>query len=307
MLIDEIIAALSDENASLSGALLKTKVLLFQIGKKELAEWVNWELNGYPSEDGVPSYRIVNAQVLANLSAMTFRASSHPIPIGHLPGEERERLTRSPVGLSLAALEHIMKQEKDGGGGGIIARPIPMEVNRRLGKSLAHGVSIDRAWCQIDPHDVETIFVNVRSRLLDFLLELKDSAGDVSGESDLKAKSDALDTEAMFKNAIFGPNATIIIGDGNLQSVRHQHVAAGDFEALSRALAAAGVPADDVSRLQAAVADDVARHGKASLEGETGKWFTGLLGRAGKKGLDVGVDVVTGVIAKLLRGYMGEA
>lgn len=48
MLLDEIIALLGDQNARLSDALLKTKILLHQIGKKELAEWVNHELNGYP-------------------------------------------------------------------------------------------------------------------------------------------------------------------------------------------------------------------------------------------------------------------
>jgi AbiTii len=50
MLTDEIISLLSEEKSSLSEALLKTKVFLYQIGKKELAEWVNHELNGYPED-----------------------------------------------------------------------------------------------------------------------------------------------------------------------------------------------------------------------------------------------------------------
>jgi len=35
MLLDEIITLLGDQNARLSDALLKTKILLHQIGKKE--------------------------------------------------------------------------------------------------------------------------------------------------------------------------------------------------------------------------------------------------------------------------------
>ena len=46
-LLKDIVALLSDKDGSLTGALLKTKVLLHQIGHKELAEWVNDELNGY--------------------------------------------------------------------------------------------------------------------------------------------------------------------------------------------------------------------------------------------------------------------
>jgi len=45
-LLNEIIDALSSQESSLTGALLKTKVLLHHIGRKELVEWVNHELNG---------------------------------------------------------------------------------------------------------------------------------------------------------------------------------------------------------------------------------------------------------------------
>ena len=54
MLLDEIIGLLGDEKASLTEALLKTKILMRQIGKKELAEWVNNELNGYPDNSELP-------------------------------------------------------------------------------------------------------------------------------------------------------------------------------------------------------------------------------------------------------------
>ena len=45
MLLDEIIEILSQEKASLTDALLKTKILLHQIGKKELVQWVNNQVN----------------------------------------------------------------------------------------------------------------------------------------------------------------------------------------------------------------------------------------------------------------------
>jgi hypothetical protein len=45
MLLDDLITALGDEKESLTGILLKTKVFLHQIGKKELAEWAQHELN----------------------------------------------------------------------------------------------------------------------------------------------------------------------------------------------------------------------------------------------------------------------
>jgi len=63
-LIDEIIDNLSADQPNLTNALMKTKVLLHKLGKKDLIEWVNNEINGYSEAADVPPYRTVNAQVL---------------------------------------------------------------------------------------------------------------------------------------------------------------------------------------------------------------------------------------------------
>jgi hypothetical protein len=99
MLLDEIIELLSSEAGSLTEALLKTKVLLHQIGRKDLIDWVNNELNGYTQGKEVPPYRVLPAQVLANMSNGAWQASSHPIPIFHLKPEQRQNLETSPIGV----------------------------------------------------------------------------------------------------------------------------------------------------------------------------------------------------------------
>ena len=48
MLINDIIQLLSNEQSSLTEALLKTKLLLHQVQRKDLVSWVNHELAGYP-------------------------------------------------------------------------------------------------------------------------------------------------------------------------------------------------------------------------------------------------------------------
>jgi hypothetical protein len=93
-----------------------------------------------------------------------------------------------------------------------LSRQIPMELNRHLGKQLDASYQIESAWCVMATHDVKGICTQVRSRLLDFLLELKDSVGGTATESELREKSNSLDAQSMFNSAIFGPNATILIG-----------------------------------------------------------------------------------------------
>ena len=91
-LVDEIIDILSSDKGKLSDALIKTKVLLHQIGHKELVSWVNNELNGYSNSNSVPEYRIVPAQVLVNASNLAYEITAHPIPLGHLDNKHRESI-----------------------------------------------------------------------------------------------------------------------------------------------------------------------------------------------------------------------
>jgi hypothetical protein len=205
MLLDDIIELLGSEQSSLTEALLKTKILLHQIGKKELVEWVNLELNGYPADIDVPPYRNLSAHVRANISNPRGRYRSHPIPIGHLEVDQQESLQRWPMKDSLAALAELAKA-------GTVGRDLPMELNHILGKQLGNHFLVEKAWCEIGTHEITGIFVHVRSRLLDFLLELKDSTGASTTEADLKEKTKSVDANSMFNNAIFGPNTTILVG-----------------------------------------------------------------------------------------------
>jgi hypothetical protein len=208
MLLDEIIDLLGNEQSSLTDVLLKTKVLLHQIGHKDLASWVNSELNGYPDGTTVPEYRIIPSQVLANFANISYRYTSHPIPIGHLTDDQQETLTKTRMWQSLPVIEEMISSNKEGR----LIRTIPLELNRSLGKGLHPSFQIERAWCEFSVPDVKGICTQVRSRLLDFMLELKDTVGQTTTESELREKISSFDAQGMFNSAIFGPNTTILIG-----------------------------------------------------------------------------------------------
>lgn len=216
MLIDEIIALLATgEGDNTTEALLKTKIFLHQIGKRELVTWVNNELNGYSNESDVPPYRILPSQVLANVSNMAWQATSHPIPLGHLKEANRESLTISKMTQSLATLQELVQKN------GHIIRQIPMELNSALERGLANGFRIQRAWCEISVYDIKGVIVNVRSRLLDFLLALKENIGDLTSETELTAKVRSFDATNLFNNVIFGDHTTVVVGERNVQTVSY--------------------------------------------------------------------------------------
>jgi hypothetical protein len=88
---------------------------------------------------------------------------------------------------------------------------------------------------------MQDILVQVRSRLLDFMLELRGSVIDAGNSEITKANTATIDTSALFLSTIFGDNTTIIVGNNNSQNVR-ANVQQNDFESLRSALASIGLP-----------------------------------------------------------------
>jgi len=231
---------------------------------------------------------------------MTWQATAHPIPLGHIRPDQRDRLETIQVRDSITVLDHLVTRTPSGS----LRRDLPMEGYGLLRKGLAKGVEIQRAWCEISPSDMANIRAQVRSRLLDFLLELRDSLGNPENESKLKESAAAFDATGLFQNAVFGSNTTIIVGNNNRQSVQALNMA-GDLEQLAAKMKEVGLPEDEITALGVAIQKDQTANGGQSFEGDTGRWYSGLLARSAKGTLNVGVDVVTTVIAKALVAYMG--
>lgn len=300
MLADDIIALLSSESSNLTDVLLKTKVFLHEIGKKELAEWVTYELNGYPAKVELPSYRILESRVMGDLLAPGWTASSQPLPIRHLEPAYREKLEKSEIRDSLRLVEELASKPQ-----GSIRRHFPPEANAELGSNLGNGWRVQAAWCDISRLAIQNILIQVRSRLLDFMLELKGSVANIGNGELNRANTALIDTNAMFNRAVFGDHTTIVVGGDHARQDVSISVSAHNFEQLQSYLSSIGIPADEISNLKAAIEEDKATGGKPTFDGKTGNWFTRLLGRAAKGGLSIGVDVVSSAVAKALTSFIG--
>ena len=114
----------------------------------------------------------------------------------------------------VTTLEELIKKER-------VARSLPMELNPALEKGLAHGFRVQTAWCEISVSYIKRIIVNVRSRLLDFLSELKENAGNPANDAELNERATSFDTARLFNSAIFGDHTTIVIGEKNVQTVSY--------------------------------------------------------------------------------------
>ena len=294
MLLDEIIATLSDEKGSLNSALLKTKVLLHSLGKKDLASWVTNELKGYPDEN-VPDYRIVSAEVHGHVTSYAWQPTDYVLPIMHLSEEQRKNLITFHCTMSIASIEESIRHGKK------LIRHLPPEFGALFQKVLTPGTSVFSAWCAINMVDVENILSEVRSRLLDFALELRDVVGIDVPEKELAAKAASVDTEKLFNTAVYGTGNTIIIGSHTFQAATNEK---DDVNGLLDAVGKLGFQQGELEGLRQAVLEDKTQ-GKTPdvTEGATGRWYAKALKEAGKGAVKAGIDVVSSVIVKAIKAY----
>lgn len=299
MLIDEIVQLLSSDQGSIKEALLKTKILLHKIGHRELVEWVNNELNGYKKDENVPQYRVMHALVEGNVVNIRMRASSHPIPIGHLSDSEREKLEIIPMLDSLEVVSQLASSDS-----GTLMRPIPLECNHLLDKGFSQGTHVQQAWCKINPVEVQNIIFQVRSRLLDFMLDLKDSLGAATSDDDIKQKASTLDPTSMFNNAIFGPNTTIVVGSDNQQTIDNSIVSC-DFDSLSKRLKKLGVDDVAIKELQDIADDEKTKLDKPSLKTQVGDWIKRQVGKQLNLEAQTAIAFSVDAVTQAVRTYFG--
>jgi len=248
-LLKDIVTLLSDKDGSLTDALLKTKVLMHRIGHKELAGWVNDELNGYASDRPVPDYRTISTRLHGNVSNLAWRHTGTQLPTMHLSKEVRERFCVEKLRQSIQVLEQLSKSKNS------LSRPIAPEWYYKLAKgAIESSFNIDSAWVQFEPTQIVNVLIEVRSRLLDFALNLQGELGDVP-EDNMKEAAQGIDAAGMFASAVFGDNATVVIGSSNETTITNA-VTKGDFAALAKAFKATGVSDAEIAELQAAVSDD---------------------------------------------------
>lgn len=298
MLLDQIINILADSKGDLNDALLKTKVLLHTIGRKDLAVWVTHELKGYTKESDLPDYRILSSEVYGHVVNMRWEHRNFLLPLSNLTDDERKAATVSPCLLPIAEVARVIDE------GGKMRRNFPTESTAKFEELLEAGNRVVAAWAEINILGVANILSEVRTRLLDFCLELRDVVGNDVPETELKQKTKGIDTGAMFNGAIFGDNTTLVIGSpGSNVAVRNEK---GDVDGLVNAVSSLGLEQMELVELrQAVIADQSEGKTPDVTEGKTGQWFSKVLKKAGKGALKVGVDLAATTIVQAIKQFVG--
>jgi len=299
-LIHEIIELLSSDTTSLNNALLKTKVLLYKLGEKDLIAWVNSELNGYDSVDNLPIYRVLGVSVMGNVSNLVYRYPNHPLPLAHLDKKLRQCLETTYLTQSVAVLESYARDESD------LQVTIPPELYPSLSKGLSGGYHVENAWGKHSAGAILQAITEIRSRLLDFVLELSERIPEELTENEMKEKSKEIGTSELFRNAVFGDNATIVVGNSNIQNIRNT-IAKNDFEALAAELRKYHVKEEEITSLREALDADYGapEHNEENFGKNVLNWISAMLAKATNAAWNINLGIASNLLTEALKAYYG--
>ena len=296
-LINEIIELLSSGDSSLTTALFKTKVLLHKLGEKDLLDWVNGELKGYLDIDNLPSYRVLDVTVRGNASNGAYRVESQTLPTMHLDKKIKEKLDTTYLTQSIAVIEEYSQQDS-------LHITIAPEFYPLLSKGLGNGYQIENAWGEHSAGVMTQVVTEVTSRLLDFVLELSERIPEEVDDSELKEMSKEVGVSDLFNNAVFGDNATIVVGDSNTQQTKNT-VVKNDFSSLEQVLRDNDVPEEDIKDLEIAIEADE-RSGEIASKDSFGSSVSQWMGKMISKSATAAWNIKVGAAGSLLATAIGK-
>lgn len=249
--IDELIDILSSSPCNLEDALIKAQVLAHVLGDPEMSAWVRAELSGYPSQTEVPDYRIQMMTILGTISNGVYTHEDQALPLSDLTERQRDLLSKQHVRQGVGALEHLAKSEDAGGRFAIPLQPLWYGV---LSKRCSIGYSVQQAYAHPPPGGARQILTQIRTRLLDFALQLRDRVPAGTEPAELETAVGSEVARALFENAMHS-NITVVMNSGSVGHISTE-IRVNDLNALKNVLSQQGIGSDELAQLEQAITQD---------------------------------------------------
>ena len=303
-LLQEIQSLVVKDGNSLGPVLLKLRVLGARLGSSAVEEWVRHESEGYPTDSDLPPYRIVGIAYKATFSGpFGSGIRNAPIPLHLIKKFAGENWTKYEVRDGIAAIDELVARAQ-GGTLAVDAANLILLLQGRIYPDYAcndvHGL-ISRA-------SLVEIQHAVRSRLLDFTLELEKSiptSADIGFGSPqgLPKASDAKKATQIYQQTVYG-NVTTISSSGERSRVVVS-VGERDSERMFTYLVNAGILESDAKEFTEIVASEEPGNGSEPFGERAREWLAANLKKAVDGTWNTGVAVATKVLTEAALAFYG--
>lgn len=294
-IIKELIDELSQSKTPLTDILIRSKVLAHRLKNEKIKDWINDELNGYQSEE-LPNYRILPCRVMGSVNNGIINRKNIPLPLYHLEKGIKDVLEKIHLYQSISTLEEISKNHDSE----VISRVIPIELYNHISSVFSDGFVVEYAQCEVSRIQIIQVLTSIRSKLLDFLMDIDDIVEDENSINPTEIEQ----AKSMFNSAVFGDNATIIVGNHNQQKVTN-HINKGNFNELEKILKDNGVADADIEELKTVIDTETPDDNAKTFGSKVNEWTKKMLGKAVDGTWKVGIAVAGKLIADALWAYYG--
>jgi len=218
--IEGIIEDLVNNDKNISTIFLKLQVLVYKLKNERLRIWLDSELHGYRDQTKLPEYRIIPGVVYGSIEQDrgfqgSYFVSDFMLPIYHIKDEDLlELLRKYKCNDPISKVEEIANNIESE-----ICVTIPDFCIPYLQKGLESNCFLNQVSQHIQKFDLKNIVEQVKSSLLQFLLEIND---ELNLEIEFTAMENKEKIEKAISHTIYagvvatGENATINANDSNI-------------------------------------------------------------------------------------------
>lgn len=301
-LLRDIQNAAVDPTTDIATLLRKCKILAVRLGSEKFKKWVDNELNGYDKIDELPEYRVLNTESYGHFSgAFGSGLKNVQIPPSCLPKEFRDRITKSYLMAPISGYASLINNRDRNNA----QEQWPADMLAYFGQQIYRGMNCLSAWKVIPYNALVALVDTIRTRVLNFALEIEDEAPN-AGEAPANVQPLSQDRiSQVFNTYISGNVQNVATGSSNVTQSGEFIVTPGDFSSLQRHLISLGVEDNDVADLLAAVSADTQANGKPALGKRVQTWVGTMLGKAASGTWDISASVAGTVLGKALSMYFG--
>lgn len=300
-LVNEIIELAVDDTVRLPVILRKCLVVATKLKNERLKQWVLGELKGYEDNDNLPQYRVLPITAKGYfLGPFQGELRDQPLSPGVLEEKHRVWATTHYLNAGISGYERILEQNAEGM---TVISPWPADLVVAYQSKFFKGWVLNRAWQDLPVAALTALVDTVRTRLLEFALELQGEIGD-SEEPLNQIPPEKI--ERAVTNIFFG-GQNVFASDiaGNVQQVGELSVIKGDFDSLARVLNELGMPVEECAALKEAIAKDREAGEATGLGDRTSKWLGKALTYLGTAGGQITGDVAKTTLTKAVMAYLG--
>ena len=215
-LVESIISKLL-ENADINSIFMNVQALAHLLKNEQFSQWVKSEVFGYV-DDNLPIYRITTVSIKGYIEQNRgfegkLLLDDYPLPLLKIPSEIRISLTNYKCKEPINQVQKLAKSDNT------LHKQFSSDMFSLFQKSLPNNCSIYRVWQEVNPIFFLNIVEQVKSKLLQFLLELNDSLN-LNVDLEKIDKKDNLDrlvnTIIYATNVNTGDNSNIISNNSNI-------------------------------------------------------------------------------------------